>query len=137
MAFQLGFAGGFADAGGETPPEQPPVAVGGGASVLVRRQWITRPFEIPRPLPVSARARTRVHYRLSARVAAVRPIVRVRPLPVDLAVRRVGLVMVARAPVRIATKVISTITVDPKALSRTVAEMRELNELAVVLSLLE
>lgn len=139
MAYGLGFGGGFADAGGEPEPqsEQPPVVVGGGASVLVRRQWIARPFEVPTPRPVSARARTTIRYRISARIVAVAPTVRLPQPAVDLAIRRVGVGIVVRSPVRITTKAATELVVDPKALSRFAHDMRELNELAVVLTLLD
>lgn len=135
MAYQYGFAGGYADAPIEPP--QPPPVVGGGAPLTVRRRWVTRPFELPRPLPVSARARTTVRWRITARVVAVHPTARVRQAPVGMAVRRVSVAVVAQKRALITTKATTTVTVDQKTLAQFAHDMRELNELAVVLTLLE
>lgn len=136
MAFALGFAGGFADEEVETPPTPPPVTVGGGAP-MYRRRWI--PTQVaprtPQP-PVRVRARIRVTYRWSARVVRIAPLVKmVATGP------RLGL-QVKSVRVHVAERKVSTrmevksmrVAVDPVALSRHAWEQRELDELAVVLS---
>lgn len=139
MAYQLGYAGGYADEEIEVPPTPVPPVVGGGAP-LYRRQWIPRtlPPRMPQP-PVRVRVRIQITYRWAARVVRVTPPVKMAaPGPrLDLWVKAVT-VHVAERKVATGMEVKSVrLVMSPVAQSRHAWEQRELNEIAVALAALE
>ena len=134
MAFALGFAGGFADAGAEPEPEPEPtpVVVGrGSGSPLYRTRWVPRPGQ-PAPPPVRLAVSVHVGYRWSAAVTRIAPKVRIAQPPPRFSFRVTALTTYVRARSVTATttaKVVN-IRIDPAAAH----EIRELTELAVVLA---
>lgn len=103
--------------------------------MLVRRRWTATPIQAPKPVAATVRAHLTIDYRLTGRVVAVRRTAVSLPSAPEAEIRRAAITVTTRAAVNITTKAASTVTVDQKALSRFAAEMRELGELAVALTL--
>lgn len=134
MAYGLGYAGGYGDVGVE-PPAPPPV-VGGGAP-LYRRRWTTRP--VPPQAPVKVRVRIEVVYRWAARVIGISTSVKT-PGPGLRSGFQVRAVTVHVAEHKVASRMEVKnvhLAVDPVAQSRHAWELREMNEIAVALAVLE
>lgn len=134
MAFALGFAGGFADAGAE--PEPTPVVTGrGSGSPLYRARWTSRPGQ-PAPPPVRIAASVHVDYRWATAVTRIAVKVRLAQAAPRMSVRITALTMWlrARAVTAKTTAKVVKVDVDPVAVSQFAYEVRELNEIAIALT---
>jgi hypothetical protein len=134
VAFALGFAGGFADAGVEPEP-QPVVSGRGSGSPLFRTRWVPRPGQPALP-PVRLTVSVHVGYRCSATVTRIAPKVRLVQAAPRLSFRVTALTTYVRArgfAAKTTAKVVK-VDVDPIAVSRFAYEVRELTEVAVALT---